>query len=119
MANANAIVDQMVGLGLRHGEKAGMAIASMIFFVCVGIGGDAADDRDHARPGQEGRGDSRKPTSIDARIARRSSRSSRKSDKITKTNFAEIGRGADQGLAWCPTITSRRGSGSRPSRAPA
>jgi hypothetical protein len=37
MANANAIVEQMKELGLRHGEKAGVAIASMAFFVCVGM----------------------------------------------------------------------------------
>ena len=37
MANANAIVEQMKDLGLRHGEKAGVAIASMAFFVCVGM----------------------------------------------------------------------------------
>ena len=37
MANANAIVEQLKELGLRHGEKAGVAIASMAFFVCVGM----------------------------------------------------------------------------------
>jgi hypothetical protein len=37
MANANAIVEKMKDLGLRHGEKAGVAIASMAFFVCVGM----------------------------------------------------------------------------------
>ena len=37
MANANAFVEQMKDLGLRHGEKAGVAIASMAFFVCVGM----------------------------------------------------------------------------------
>jgi hypothetical protein len=36
MANANAIADQLMKLGLRHGEKAGIAIASMVFFLCVG-----------------------------------------------------------------------------------
>lgn len=35
MANANAIVEQLKELGLRHGEKAGVAIASMAFFFCV------------------------------------------------------------------------------------
>ena len=35
MANANAIVEQFKELGLRHGEKAGVAIASMAFFFCV------------------------------------------------------------------------------------
>ena len=34
---ANAFVDQLKNLGLRHGEKAGVAIASMIFLVCVGM----------------------------------------------------------------------------------
>ena len=37
MANANAIVEKLKELGLRHGEKAGVAIASMAFFVCVGM----------------------------------------------------------------------------------
>jgi hypothetical protein len=32
---ANAFVDQMKGLALRHGEKAGVALASMVFFLCV------------------------------------------------------------------------------------
>ena len=35
MANANAIVEQLKELGLRHGEKAGVAIASMVFLLCV------------------------------------------------------------------------------------
>jgi hypothetical protein len=37
MANANAIVDKLATLGLRHGEKAGVAIATMVFLVCVGM----------------------------------------------------------------------------------
>ncbi len=37
MANANAIGEKLKDLGLRHGEKLGVAIASMIFFVCVGM----------------------------------------------------------------------------------
>jgi hypothetical protein len=37
MANTNAIVEQLKELGLRHGEKAGVAIASMVFLVCVGM----------------------------------------------------------------------------------
>ena len=32
---ANAFADQMKGLALRHGEKAGVALASMVFFFCV------------------------------------------------------------------------------------
>ena len=55
MANANAIVEKMAGLGLRHGEKAGVAIAMMVFLVCVGVGRVAADDRHVARAGEEGR----------------------------------------------------------------
>ena len=34
---ANAFADQLKNLGLRHGEKAGVAIASTIFLVCVGM----------------------------------------------------------------------------------
>ncbi len=37
MANANAVVDKLANVGLRHGEKAGVAIAMMVFLVCVGI----------------------------------------------------------------------------------
>jgi hypothetical protein len=37
MANANAIGEMLKDLGLRHGEKAGVAIASMAFFMCVGL----------------------------------------------------------------------------------
>jgi hypothetical protein len=34
---ANALADQLKGLGLRHGEKLGVAIASTVFVVCVGM----------------------------------------------------------------------------------
>ena len=37
MANMNAIVDKLKDAGLRHGEKAGVAIASMVFFLCIGM----------------------------------------------------------------------------------
>jgi hypothetical protein len=33
----NAIVEKLKELGLRHGEKAGVAIASMVFLLCVGM----------------------------------------------------------------------------------
>src|SRR5438045_1322899 len=32
---ANAFGDRMKGLALRHGEKVGVALASMVFFLCV------------------------------------------------------------------------------------
>ena len=35
MANANAIVEKLAGVGLRHGEKAGVAIAVTVFLLCV------------------------------------------------------------------------------------
>jgi len=34
---ANALADQLKELGLRHGEKAGVAVATMLFFLCVGM----------------------------------------------------------------------------------
>ena len=34
---ANAFAEQMKGLALRHGEKVGVALASMVFLVCVGM----------------------------------------------------------------------------------
>jgi hypothetical protein len=37
MINTNAIVEKLKDLGLRHGEKAGVAVASTLFFVCVGM----------------------------------------------------------------------------------
>lgn len=37
MANANAIVEKMATVGLRHGEKAGVAIAMTVFLLCVGM----------------------------------------------------------------------------------
>ena len=37
MANANAIVEKLADVGLRHGEKAGVAIAMMVFLVCIGM----------------------------------------------------------------------------------
>ncbi len=37
MPNANAVLDQLKDLGLRHGEKAGVAIASTVFVACVGF----------------------------------------------------------------------------------
>ncbi len=35
MANVNAIVDKMKDLGLRHGEKLGVAVASSVFVICL------------------------------------------------------------------------------------
>ena len=35
--NKDATVEKLKDLGLRHGEKAGVAIASTVFFVCVGM----------------------------------------------------------------------------------
>ncbi len=32
---ANALVDQLKDLGLRHGEKAGVAVATALFLLCV------------------------------------------------------------------------------------
>ena len=37
MVSKEVILEKMKDLGLRHGEKAGVLIASMIFFVCVGM----------------------------------------------------------------------------------
>jgi hypothetical protein len=37
MANANAIAEKLKDLGLRHGEKLGVAVASGLFFLCVGL----------------------------------------------------------------------------------
>src|ERR1017187_8969324 len=37
MPNANAIVEKLKDVGLRHGEKAGVAIASTVFFLCIGL----------------------------------------------------------------------------------
>jgi len=34
---ANAFADQLKELGLRHGEKAGVAVATLLFFLCVAM----------------------------------------------------------------------------------
>lgn len=36
MASGNATVDKLADIGLRHGEKAGVALAVMVFILCVG-----------------------------------------------------------------------------------
>src|SRR5215470_12895864 len=36
---ANAFADQLKELGLRHGEKAGVALATMLFLLCVVMAG--------------------------------------------------------------------------------
>jgi hypothetical protein len=88
MANANAIVDQMVGLGLRHGEKAGMALASMIFFLCVG----SAATREGIPTTPENV--KKAAEQSDSNLNRHEERDKiittlEEKDKITKTNFAE------------------------------
>ena len=55
MANANAIVEKLKELGLRHGEKAGVAIASMVVFRLRRHGREPKDDRHIARTDQESR----------------------------------------------------------------
>ncbi len=37
MANTNAILEKLKDVGLRHGEKAGVAVASTVFFLCIGL----------------------------------------------------------------------------------
>ena len=88
MANANAIVDQMVGLGLRHGEKAGMAIASMIFFVCVGAA--ATKPTIDTTPDQVKKAAEQSETNLNRKEDRETIvKRLEEQDKITKTNFAE------------------------------
>ena len=88
MANANAIVDQMVGLGLRHGEKAGMALASMIFFVCVGTA--ATQKGIPTTPDQVKKAAEQSDSNLNRREERDAIlKTLEERDKITKTNFAE------------------------------
>ncbi len=88
MANANAIVDQMVGLGLRHGEKAGMAIASMIFFVCVGAA--ATKPTIETTPDQVKKAAEQAETNLNRKEDRETIvKRLEEQDKITKTNFTE------------------------------
>ncbi|MGP0068373.1 MAG: hypothetical protein ACLQGP_32845 [Isosphaeraceae bacterium] len=88
MANANAIVDQLVGLGLRHGEKAGMALASMIFFVCVGTA--ATQKGIDLTPDQVKKAADQSETNLNRREDRETIvKILEEREKITKTNFAE------------------------------
>ena len=88
MANANAIVDKMVGLGLRHGEKAGMAIASMIFFVCVGAA--ATKPTIDTTPDQVKKAAEQSETNLNRKEDRETIvKRLEEQDKITKTNFTE------------------------------
>jgi hypothetical protein len=87
MANANAIVDQLVGLGLRHGEKAGMALASMIFFVCVGTA--ATQKGISLTPDQVKKAADQSDTNLNRREDRETIiKTLETREKITKTNFA-------------------------------
>ena len=88
MANANAIVDQMVSLGLRHGEKAGMVLASMIFFVCVGTA--ATQKGIQTTPDQVKKAAEQSDSNLNRREEREAIlKTLEERDKITKTNFAE------------------------------
>ena len=55
MANANAIVEKLKDVGLRHGEKAGVAIASTLFFFCIGLA--AKKETINTDPGEDQGGD--------------------------------------------------------------
>ena len=35
MANANAMLEKLKDVGLRHGEKLGVAVASAVFVICI------------------------------------------------------------------------------------
>ncbi len=88
MANANAFVDQMVGLGLRHGEKAGIALASMIFFVCVGAA--ATQKGIDTTPDQVKKVADQSESNLNRKEDRESIiKTLETRDKITKSNFAE------------------------------
>ena len=56
MANANAIVEKLKDVGLRHGEKAGVAVASAVVLPLHRPGREEGDDR-HRLPTR-----SRRPT---------------------------------------------------------
>jgi len=88
MASSNAIVDQLVGLGLRHGEKVGIALASMIFFVCVGTaatqkGIEITPDQ-VKKAAEQSESNLNRPEARDQIVKTLEDR-----DKITNTNFAE------------------------------
>ena len=114
MANANAIVEKLKELGLRHGEKAGVAIASMAFFVCVGM---AANQKTiDTTPEQiKKAARHRRAISTARRNERRSSRSS--SEKgIKDSRFRQGRRRAGQDGARRRQLQGRLASGSLPSR---
>ena len=86
MANANAAVDQLVTLGLRHGEKAGMALASMVFFFCVASA--ATQKGIDTTPDQVKKAADLSETNLSRREDRETILKNLESrDKIVKTNF--------------------------------
>src|SRR5262245_44337602 len=87
MANANAIVEKMAGLGLRHGEKAAVGIATGLFLFCVGLA--------VSKPTIETTPDQVKKAAqvADTNLSRKEDRETiiqklEDQDKITATNFA-------------------------------
>ena len=74
MANANAIVEKLKDVGLRHGEKAGVAIASTLFFVCIGLAAKKETINTTPEKVKAATQGIRRAISTATKIARRSSR---------------------------------------------
>ena len=116
MANTNAIVEKLKDLGLRHGEKAGVAIASTLFFVCIGLAAkketiDTSPEKIKAASRH------RRATSTATKIARRSSRTWNKG--IKDSDFAKVVDDQVKTALVPAELQGRSRVGHRPSRAPA
>ncbi len=111
---ANAFADQLKNLGLRHGEKAGVAIASTIFLVCVGMA--ATTKTIELTPDQI----KKAAQDSDKNLSRHGGTRDHSQDPGREGNqgqqFRRRGRGAGQDGAGTPTITSPPASGSHPNR---
>ena len=117
MANANAIVEKLKELGLRHGEKAGVAIASMAFFVCVGM---AANKKTiDTTPEQIKKAAQQSESNLNRPEKRETDHREARGERNQGQRFRQGGRRASQDGACRPTTTRPPASGLRPSRAPA
>ena len=117
MANANAIGDQLVKLGLRHGEKLGIAIASTVFFLCVG--GAVSKKSIDTTPDQVKKAAESSEQNLNRHEERETIiKNLEEREKIVPTNFAQtvdeqikVTLNADQFKAARPWVTPEPGAG--------
>ena len=86
--NTNAIVEKLTNLGLRHGEKAGVALASMAFFLCAGLA--ARMETIKTTPEQIKQATKVSQSNLDRPEARDTILDRLKEQKITDSDFAKV-----------------------------